>query len=131
MTDPQTPTAPAAPDLRIVEQRVYRGPNIWNYEQAMHLVVDLGVLEQYPTNTLPGFTEQLLEWLPGLENHVCSRGRAGGFVERLHEGTWVGHISEHLALQLQAGQVAGQQVDVPALITQAQHAPGYGCQDQG
>ncbi|NLG20854.1 MAG: cyanophycin synthetase [Actinomycetales bacterium] len=102
MTDPQTPTAPAAPDLRIVEQRVYRGPNIWNYEQAMHLVVDLGVLEQYPTNTLPGFTEQLLEWLPGLENHVCSRGRAGGFVERLHEGTWVGHVSEHLALQLQA-----------------------------
>ncbi|WP_114906366.1 cyanophycin synthetase [Ornithinimicrobium murale] len=101
MTQSQSPTAPVAPDLRIVEQRVYRGPNIWNYEQAIHLVVDLGVLEQYPSNLIPGFTEQLLEWLPGLHNHVCSRGKAGGFVERLHEGTWVGHISEHLALQLQ------------------------------
>ena len=101
MSDSQSPSAPAAPDLRIVEQRVYRGPNIWNYEQAIHLVVDLGVLEDYPSNTIPGFSDRLIEWLPGLFNHVCSRGKAGGFVERLHEGTWMGHISEHLALQLQ------------------------------
>ena len=54
-----------AQELQILEQRVYRGPNVWNYEQAIHLVVDLGVLEQYPSNLLPGFTETLLEWLPG------------------------------------------------------------------
>lgn len=101
MSQPQNPTSPAAPELRILEQRVYRGPNVWNYEPAIHLVVDLGVLEEYPTNLMPGFTEKLLEWLPGLANHVCSRGKAGGFVERLNEGTWVGHVSEHLALQLQ------------------------------
>lgn len=97
----QTPTSQPAPELEIVEQRVYRGPNIWNYEQAIHLVVDLGVLEEHPSSVIPGFTEQLLEWLPGLHEHVCSRGHAGGFVERLHEGTWAGHIAEHVALQLQ------------------------------
>ncbi|MCE0487635.1 cyanophycin synthetase [Ornithinimicrobium sediminis] len=97
-----TPSAPAAPELQIVESRVYRGPNIWNYEQAVHLVVDLGILEEYPSHTLPGFTEQVLEWLPGLGQHTCSRGRVGGFVERLQEGTWMGHVAEHLALQLQA-----------------------------
>ena len=69
------------PDLTILETRVYRGANIWSYEQAIHLVVDLGRLEDHPTNTLPGFTEHLLEMLPGLQHHSCSRGRRGGFVE--------------------------------------------------
>lgn len=96
-----TPDGPLAPDLSIVETRVYRGPNIWSYEPAVHLVVDLGVLEGYPTNTIPGFTAVLLELLPGLSRHQCSRGHAGGFVERLEEGTWVGHVAEHIALQLQ------------------------------
>ncbi len=95
------PATGAAPTLRIVEKRVYRGPNVWNYEQAIQLVVDLGVLEQFPSNTIPGFTDTLLEWLPGLRRHVCSRGKAGGFVERLTEGTWMGHIAEHIALELQ------------------------------
>jgi cyanophycin synthetase len=67
-----TPTGPAAPDLRITESRVYRGGNIWSYNPAVHLVVDLGVLEGYPTDTLDGFTDQLVELLPGLENHTCS-----------------------------------------------------------
>ena len=60
------------PDLTILETRVYRGANIWSYEQAIHLVVDLGRLEDHPTNTLPGFTEHLLEMLPGLQHHSCS-----------------------------------------------------------
>jgi cyanophycin synthetase len=50
------PAGPAAPELRIVESRVYRGGNIWSYSPAIHLVVDLGVLEGYPTDTLEGFT---------------------------------------------------------------------------
>ena len=99
--DRPTPTGPAAPDLRIVESRVYRGGNIWSYDPSIHLVVDLGVLEGYPTDTLPGFTDRLVELLPGLENHTCSKGVRGGFIERLHEGTWLGHVSEHVALQLQ------------------------------
>ena len=82
-TDRPTPAGPASPDLAILESRVYRGPNIWSYEPAIHLVVDLGVLESYPTNTIKGFTDQLLAFLPGLAGHTCSRGVPGGFVERL------------------------------------------------
>src|SRR4051812_31298975 len=94
-----------SPDLAIVETRVYRGANVWSYDKAIHLVLDLGSLEDFPTDRLPGFTEHLLELLPGLREHSCSRGRRGGFVERLQEGTWLGHVAEHCALALQ--QVVG------------------------
>ena len=107
MTDHPSPDA-ARPDLTILETRVYRGPNVWSYEKAIHLVVDLGSLEEFPTNTLPGFTDHLLEMLPGLREHSCSRGRRGGFVERLNEGTWLGHVAEHVALALQ--QVVGHDI---------------------
>ena len=101
MADRPTPTGPAAPELSIVESRVYRGGNIWSYSPAIHLVVDLGVLEAYPTDTLDGFTDRLVELLPSLENHTCSRGVKGGFIERMREGTWLGHVAEHVSLQLQ------------------------------
>ncbi len=96
--------------LRVIETRVYRGPNYWSYEPAIKLVVDLGVLEQFPTNLIPGFTEGLLSWLPGVGQHSCSTGRPGGFVKRLKDGTWVGHVAEHVALQLQrdAGTEVGR-----------------------
>ncbi len=96
------------PDLAITETRVYRGANVWSYDRAIHLVVDLGSLEEFPTSTLPGFTDHLLAMLPGLREHSCSRGRRGGFVERLHEGTWLGHVAEHCSLALQ--QVVGHDV---------------------
>ena len=97
-----TPGAdPAAPELKILRTQVYRGPNVWSYVPSVHLTVDLGVLEHWPSNTLPGFTESILTWLPGLREHSCSRGKTGGFVERLEEGTWMGHVAEHIALQLQ------------------------------
>ncbi|HET6627577.1 MAG TPA: cyanophycin synthetase [Nocardioidaceae bacterium] len=97
-----------SPDLAILETRVYRGANIWSYDKAIHLVVDLGSLEDFPTNTLPDFTDSLLRMLPGLREHSCSRGRRGGFVERLNEGTWLGHVTEHVALALQ--QVVGHDI---------------------
>ena len=100
-TERPAPAGPATPDLVILESRVYRGPNIWSYEQAIHLVVDLGGLEDHPTNTIDGFTDSLLALLPGLAGHTCSRGVAGGFVERLREGTWLGHVTEHISLQVQ------------------------------
>jgi cyanophycin synthetase len=90
-----------APDLRILSTRVYRGPNYWSYDPAIHLQVDLGVLEEFPTNLVPGFTDALLTLLPGVGEHSCSRRKAGGFAERLHEGTWMGHVAEHVALELQ------------------------------
>jgi cyanophycin synthetase len=95
------PSGSADPNLTIVETRVYRGPNVWSYDPAIHLLVDLGSLEQYPTDTIPGFVDGLLGLLPGLAEHSCSRGRKGGFAERLREGTWLGHVTEHVALQLQ------------------------------
>ena len=98
----------ASPDLAILETRVYRGPNLWSFEPAIHLVVDLGSLEEFPSNTLPGFVDGLLDALPGIARHSCSRGRRGGFLERLKEGTWLGHVAEHTALQLQ--QEAGHDI---------------------
>jgi cyanophycin synthetase len=95
-------------DLRILETRVYQGPNYWSYDKAVHLLVDLGSLEDWPSNTLPGFTDELLRLLPGLVDHTCSVGRRGGFVERLRDGTWLGHVAEHTALQLQR-EAGGEQ----------------------
>ncbi|MBA3740417.1 MAG: acetate--CoA ligase family protein, partial [Chloroflexi bacterium] len=96
--------------MKIIETRVYRGPNYWNYDPAIKLIVDLGVLEHFPSNTLPGFTEALLEMLPGVGQHTCGTGKAGGFELRLTEGTWAGHVAEHIALQLQreAGAEVGR-----------------------
>ncbi|MEO8251049.1 MAG: cyanophycin synthetase [Chloroflexota bacterium] len=96
--------------MRIIETRVYRGPNYWNYEPAIKLVVDLGELEEFPTNLIPGFADALLGWLPGVGQHSCSTGKAGGFAKRLRAGTWVGHVAEHIALQLQrdAGTEVGR-----------------------
>ncbi len=104
------PGAVPLPELKVVETRVYRGPNYWSYEPAIKLIVDLGVLEHFPTNTIPGFTEALLEMLPGVGQHSCGTGKPGGFAGRLRDGTWVGHVAEHIALQLQreAGTEVGR-----------------------
>jgi cyanophycin synthetase len=96
--------------LRVLETRVYRGPNYWSYDPAIKLVVDLGELEDYPTNTLRGFVDGLLDMMPDVGRHSCSTGKAGGFELRLREGTWLGHVTEHVALQLQrdAGTEVGR-----------------------
>ncbi len=88
--------------LEILRTRVYRGPNVWSYDQCVHLLVDLGELEQWPSDRIPGFVDRLMHVLPGVGDHSCSRGKRGGFLERLQEGTWLGHVAEHVALQLQA-----------------------------
>ncbi|HEU4672314.1 MAG TPA: cyanophycin synthetase [Candidatus Limnocylindrales bacterium] len=101
---PATPVAPALvpePTLRILDFRVLRGPNYWAREPVVRMLVDLGVLEDFPSNTIPGFADALVGLIPSLEEHACSLGRRGGFVTRLREGTWVGHVSEHVALELQ------------------------------
>ncbi|HVF05712.1 MAG TPA: cyanophycin synthetase [Frankiaceae bacterium] len=92
---------PESGRIHVRDRRVYRGPNYWSYDPAVRFVVDLGELEEWPTDKLPGFSDRLVEMLPGLRDHTCSRGYRGGFVERLHEGTWLGHVSEHVALDLQ------------------------------
>jgi len=101
----RSPTAPAAgrptPDLRILETRILRGPNFWSRSPVVRMLVDLGGLEQHPTNTIPGFVDGLVAWIPSLEDHACSLNRRGGFLTRLRDGTWAGHVAEHIALELQ------------------------------
>ncbi|MEX2093276.1 MAG: hypothetical protein WD971_11395, partial [Pirellulales bacterium] len=89
------------PDLTIVQTQVFRGPNYWSFEPCIRMLVDLGSLEEWPSNTIPGFTRKLLELLPGVGEHSCSLGKRGGFRERLEDGTWLGHVAEHVALELQ------------------------------
>ena len=105
---PPKGTPPPAPDLQIITTQVLRGPNYYSYEPAIRLLVDLGALELWPSNTIDGFNDRLLDLLPGLKEHACSRGKAGGLIERLHEGTWAGHVAEHIAIELQ--REAGSQV---------------------
>ena len=78
-----------------------RGPNMWTYRPVLEAWVDIGELEECPSNTLPGFTERLVKWLPTLQEHRCSYGEPGGFIKRLEEGTWPAHIMEHVTLELQ------------------------------
>ncbi|HYG26336.1 MAG TPA: cyanophycin synthetase [Caulobacteraceae bacterium] len=87
--------------LEVLERSIYRGPHLFGETPMIRFQLDLGALEEFPTDKLPGFTDRLLEILPSLENHACSLGHRGGFVERLREGTWLGHVTEHVALELQ------------------------------
>ncbi|MCW5298634.1 cyanophycin synthetase [Herbaspirillum lusitanum] len=77
------------------------GPNIWTYRPALEVWIDIGELEDFPSNIIPGFNERLTGWLPSLVEHRCSYGERGGFLQRLKEGTWPGHIMEHVTLELQ------------------------------
>ncbi len=89
--------------MKILETRVYRGPNLYARWPMIRLRLDLGELERYPTAKLPGFTDGLLRALPTLAQHGCSYGEDGGFVRRMREdeGTWLGHVLEHVAIELQ------------------------------
>src|SRR5260221_5129453 len=91
------PAAGPQPDLRILETRVLRGPNYWAREQVIRLLVDLGSLERFPSNTIPGFVDTLVALMPTLEDHACSLGRRGGFITRLRDATWAVHVAEHIA----------------------------------
>lgn len=89
---------------------MYRGPHLYGRLPMVRIRLDLGSLAESPTDRLDGFADALLRLLPGLADHRCSRGRPGGFVERMREGTWLGHVVEHVALELQraAGSPAGR-----------------------
>ena len=90
--------------MRILNRSVYVGPSLYAHFPVIRLELDLGPLEAWPTSRLgPAFTDALLTALPGLADHGCSYGEAGGFVRRLteDEGTWLGHVLEHVAIELQ------------------------------
>ncbi|HEV7786051.1 MAG TPA: hypothetical protein VGQ28_11985, partial [Thermoanaerobaculia bacterium] len=89
--------------MKVLETRIYRGPNLYALWPVIRLRLDLGELEWFPTAKLPGFSGQLVKLIPTLAEHTCSYGEPGGFVRRLNEddGTWLGHVMEHLAIELQ------------------------------
>ena len=104
--------------MRILERNVYVGPSLYAHFPVIKLVLDLGALEQWPSGRLgPSFIDGLLNALPGLHTHGCSFGEPGGFVRRLRgdspeaeqqQGTWLGHVLEHVAIELQ--NIAGEAV---------------------
>jgi len=94
--------------MKIQVIRALEGRNIHSHSPLIEMRVDLGEYEHQPTSAYPEFVSRLLQLLPSLEEHHCSRGQPGGFVQRLREGTYFGHVIEHVALELQA--LAGMQV---------------------
>jgi cyanophycin synthetase len=88
--------------MEITSLKVLRGPNQWASFPVLEIWVDLGRFEDFPSNTLPGFNERLMGWLPSMIEHRCSIGERGGFFERLRTGTWLGHILEHVTIELQS-----------------------------
>src|SRR5690349_3031045 len=89
--------------MKIVETKILRGPNYWSIRRnkLIQMRLDLEDMEQRPTNKIPGFLERLKNLLPSMYSHRCSVGTPGGFFERVEEGTWMGHVIEHIALELQ------------------------------
>ena len=87
-------------DIRILRTTYLRGPNLWTYRPVLEVWLDLGRLEDFPSNLIPGFTERLTTLLPALIEHHCGVGERGGFFERLNEGTWSGHVLEHVVIEL-------------------------------
>ena len=89
--------------MEIKNIQVMRGPNYWsNYRKRLIVMkLDLGKYEELPTNKIPKFQERIMRLIPSLYEHRCSEGKRGGFCERMEEGTWLGHVIEHVALELQ------------------------------
>src|SRR5215218_6562288 len=86
--------------MKIESIRTLAGPNVYSHRPVMLMRLDLEDLYERESHELPGFVERLLALLPGLSEHHCSKGYAGGFVERLNEGTYFGHTVEHVTLEL-------------------------------
>ena len=96
--------------MKILEINAMRGPNYWSIRRhkLIVMVLDLEEMEERPSNTIDGFLERLETLFPTMYEHRCSVGEAGGFFSRVKEGTWMGHIIEHIALEIQT--LAGMDV---------------------
>ncbi|MCR5863110.1 cyanophycin synthetase [Flavobacterium sp. J372] len=96
--------------MKILKLQVLRGANIWSSyrKKLIQMRLDLEELENYPTDKIPGFRERLQAMLPTMIEHECSEGHRGGFFLRVELGTWMGHVIEHIALEIQS--LAGMEV---------------------
>src|ERR1039457_5105963 len=89
--------------MRIIEIKVLKGPNYWSIRRPklIQVKLDLEEMEQRPTNSITGLKERLEKLFPTMYEHRCSVGEPGGFFQRVEEGTWMGLVIEHVALELQ------------------------------
>ncbi|NNE55418.1 MAG: cyanophycin synthetase, partial [Flavobacteriales bacterium] len=89
--------------MKIIRINAMRGPNYWSVRRhkLIVMVLDLEELEEQPTDKIDGFYERLETMFPSMYSHRCSVGTAGGFFQRVKEGTWMGHVIEHNALEIQ------------------------------
>jgi cyanophycin synthetase len=89
--------------MKIIEIKVLKGPNYWSIRRPklIQMKLDLEEMEQRPTNSIAGFKERLEKLFPSMYEHRCSVGERGGFFQRVEEGTWMGHVIEHIALEIQ------------------------------
>ncbi|NJQ98368.1 MAG: cyanophycin synthetase, partial [Hydrococcus sp. CSU_1_8] len=96
--------------MKILKTQTLRGPNYWSIRRQKLVIMrlDLEDLADRPSDEIPGFYEGLIKIMPSLEEHFCSPGRRGGFLERVRQGTYMGHIIEHVALEFQ--ELAGMPV---------------------
>ncbi len=97
--------------MKILKVQALRGPNIWSVQRKklIQMRLDLEEMEQYPTNKIDGFRERIEAMFPTMIEHRCSEGTRGGFFSRIERGTWMGHVIEHIALEIQtlAGMETG------------------------
>lgn len=97
--------------MKIEKIQALRGPNIWSIrrKKLIQMRLDLEEMEDFPTNKIEGFRERIEQLMPSLITHRCSEGTRGGFFHRIETGTWMGHVIEHIALEIQtlAGMETG------------------------
>ncbi len=86
--------------MNIRSIRTFTGPNVFNHQPILLMILELQDLTEKASTDLPGFTDRLIAVLPGIHKHHCSPGYEGGFIERLNRGTYFAHITEHVALEL-------------------------------
>lgn len=111
--------------MKIIEIKILRGPNYWSIRRPklIQMKLDLEEMEDIPTNKVDGFKERLESLLPSLYEHRCSEGVPGGFLSRVAEGTWMGHVIEHVALELQT--LAGMDMGFGRTRSTGKHGEYY------
>lgn len=87
--------------MEIIYTKKYLGANVYAYSPVIEVIIDLGNLDRIESREIPEFNQKLVTLFPGLKDHYCSTGKKGGFIKRLEEGTYLGHVIEHLILELQ------------------------------
>lgn len=107
--------------MKVLKLKILNGPNYWSIRktQLVEMVLDLEDLEEKPTNLIPGFAARIEALLPSMHRHQCSEGVPGGFFMRVKDGTWMGHVIEHIALELQT--LAGMDVGFGRTRGNGQH----------